>query len=86
VVRVNTIEFRAPNAVCIAIYANTAPWSFAGAAPGTALSIGGSAMGEAKSKREAVEGARAAKGQVLDLCVWRCRGVLHAAAAAARAR
>lgn len=42
-------------------------------------------MGEAKSRREAVEGARAAKGQVLDLCVWRCRGVLHAAAAAARA-
>jgi hypothetical protein len=36
VVGVNTIEFRAPNAVCIATYANT-PWSFVGAAPGTAV-------------------------------------------------
>jgi hypothetical protein len=43
-------------------------------------------VGEAKSRREAVEGDRAAKGQVLDLCIGRCHGVLHAAAVAAHAR
>ena len=36
VVGVNTTEFRAPNAVCIATYANT-PCSCAGVAPGTAV-------------------------------------------------